>query len=212
MEREVGRRRVPLAAPRRRCPSCSGFWSVRKPQNPRWEGHLRGHATTRRRSGRRRVNCITAGSPGATRSTVGDCGFVRDDRTTFVVRVAVAAVGAVRARRPLAAVRAGSPLTQLHRAGREPAGPGESAPAPPSTCFVDVGIDSFAAIDSIALHCDEYSPWWSKTIRTARSRTSGGYGGRGFLFRSDIAPSSQGKEQSPIPGRFIPSDALCYDS
>jgi len=35
-------------------------------------------------------------------------------------------------------------------------------------------IDSFAAIDSMAFHCDEYSPWWSKTIRTARSRTSGG--------------------------------------
>ena len=46
------------------------------------------------------------------------------------------------------------------------------------------------------------SPWCSNTIRTARSRTSGGYGGRPALFRSDICSSPQGDEQSPIPGRF----------
>jgi hypothetical protein len=63
-------------------------------------------------------------------------------------------------------------------------------------------IDRLAAIDSIAANRDEYSPWWSETIRTARSRTPGGYGDRGFLFRSDIAPSSQRQEQLPIPGRF----------
>ena len=68
-------------------------------------------------------------------------------------------------------------------------------------------IDSFAEIDSIAFHCDGYSSWWSKTIRTARSRTSAGYGGRERLLRSDIAPSSQGLEQSPIPGRSNPFDA-----
>ena len=37
--------------------------------------------------------------------------------------------------------------------------------------------DSFAEIDSMAFHCDGYSPWCSNTIRTARSRNSGGYGG-----------------------------------
>ena len=57
-------------------------------------------------------------------------------------------------------------------------------------------------IDSIAFHCDGYSPWCSNTIRTARSRTSGGYGGRPALFDSDICSSSQGDEQSPIPGRL----------
>ena len=59
-----------------------------------------------------------------------------------------------------------------------------------------------AEIDSIAFRCDGYSPWCSNTIRTARSRTSGGYGGRPTLFDSDICSSSQGDEQSPIPGRF----------
>jgi hypothetical protein len=54
----------------------------------------------------------------------------------------------------------------------------------------------------MAFHCAGYSPWCSKTIRTARSRTSHGYGGRPALFCSGIAPSSQGKERSPIPGRF----------
>jgi hypothetical protein len=31
----------------------------------------------------------------------------------------------------------------------------------------------FAAIEPIAAHCDACSPWCSKTIRTARARTSG---------------------------------------
>ena len=33
----------------------------------------------------------------------------------------------------------------------------------------------FDAIDAIAAHCDAYSRWFSNTIRTARSRTSGEY-------------------------------------
>ena len=64
---------------------------------------------------------------------------------------------------------------------------------------------SFAEIDWIAFHCEGYSSWCSKTIRTARSRNSAGYGGRGarlLSVLSDTAPSSQRKEQSPIPGRF----------
>src|SRR5262249_11875984 len=36
-----------------------------------------------------------------------------------------------------------------------------------------VRIPSFSATDRIAAHCDGYSGVWSKTIRTARSRTSG---------------------------------------
>jgi IS5 family transposase len=59
---------------------------------------------------------------------------------------------------------------------------------------------SWPAMDSIAFHCDRYSSWCSNTIRTARSRTSTGY--RRTRFCSDIAPSSQETEQSPIPGRF----------
>jgi hypothetical protein len=61
-------------------------------------------------------------------------------------------------------------------------------------------MSSFAAIDSIAFHCDGYSRWCSNTIRTARSRSSAGclcpFGSAG------IAPSSQEKEQSPDPGLF----------
>jgi hypothetical protein len=60
---------------------------------------------------------------------------------------------------------------------------------------------SFAEIDSIAFHCDGYSPWCSNTIRTARSRTSSGYL-PGRRFCSDICSASQENEQSPIPGRF----------
>src|SRR5690606_5746079 len=35
-------------------------------------------------------------------------------------------------------------------------------------------MSNFDAIDSIAFHCDGYSCWCSNTIRTARSRSSGG--------------------------------------
>ena len=63
-------------------------------------------------------------------------------------------------------------------------------------------IDNFSEIDSITCHCDGYSSWCSKPIGTARSRTSGGCGGRPALFGSDICSSSQRDEQSPIPGRF----------
>src|ERR1700747_3515235 len=46
--------------------------------------------------------------------------------------------------------------------------------------------------------CEACSPWWSRTIRTARARTSGEYGGTRFL----IAPSSQELEPPTNPVRF----------
>jgi hypothetical protein len=47
----------------------------------------------------------------------------------------------------------------------------------------------FYAIEPIASHSEAYSPRCSKTIRTARSRTSG----ENLVLRA-IAPSSQGME------------------
>ena len=49
----------------------------------------------------------------------------------------------------------------------------------------------------MAAHCDEYWPCWSKTSRTARSRSTGGY--RLFVF---ITLSSQEIESPANPGRF----------
>src|SRR6187431_1400363 len=56
----------------------------------------------------------------------------------------------------------------------------------------------FSAIERIANHCEACSPWWSRTIRTARARTSGEYGGTRFV----MAPSSQELEPPENPGRF----------
>src|SRR3954469_3691099 len=56
-----------------------------------------------------------------------------------------------------------------------------------------------AAIELIAAHCEACSLWWSSTIRTARARTSGEYGGVRFV----MAPSSQELEPPGNPGRFI---------
>src|SRR3954447_10023305 len=56
----------------------------------------------------------------------------------------------------------------------------------------------FSAIERIANHCEACSPWWSRTIRTARARTSEEYGGTRFV----MAPSSQELEPPEIPGRF----------
>lgn len=53
------------------------------------------------------------------------------------------------------------------------------------------------AIDSIAAHCDSYSPWCSNTSRTARFRTSSEY----LLFVL-VTPSSQEVESPEIPERF----------
>jgi len=53
------------------------------------------------------------------------------------------------------------------------------------------------SMDSIAAHCDGYSPRCSCTMRTARSRSSGENFGD-FL----MAPFSQAKEPSQNPGRF----------
>jgi len=67
------------------------------------------------------------------------------------------------------------------------------------------------AIDDIADHCDSYSVAWSKTIRTARSRTSGEY-----CFACFMTPCSQGLESPGIPGRFrllrheVPDSVACW--
>jgi hypothetical protein len=53
------------------------------------------------------------------------------------------------------------------------------------------------AIDRIAAHSESYSPPWSTTIRTARSRTSGEN-----FDTVLIAPSSQRMEPRAIPVRF----------
>src|SRR4249919_1374254 len=55
----------------------------------------------------------------------------------------------------------------------------------------------FSAIDSIASHCESYCVAWSRTIRTARSRSSGEN-----LLVLAMTPSSQGMEPPGIPGRF----------
>ncbi|WP_373565290.1 TnsD family Tn7-like transposition protein [Paraburkholderia bryophila] len=52
-------------------------------------------------------------------------------------------------------------------------------------------------MDSIAAHCDGYSPRCSCTMRTARSRTSAEN-----LFDLFMAPFSQELEPPPNPGRF----------
>src|SRR5712671_439698 len=57
----------------------------------------------------------------------------------------------------------------------------------------------FSAIEWIADHCEVCSAWWSRTIRTARARTSGEYGGTRFV----MAPSSQELEPPENPARFI---------
>src|SRR3954452_23162773 len=55
-----------------------------------------------------------------------------------------------------------------------------------------------AAIERIAAACEACSPWWSNTIRTARARTSGEYGG----MRLVMAPSFQDQEPPENPVRF----------
>src|SRR5438270_11851669 len=57
----------------------------------------------------------------------------------------------------------------------------------------------FSAIEWIADHWEVCSAWWSRTIRTARARTSGEYGGTRFV----MAPSSQESEPPENPVRFI---------
>src|SRR5205085_7128069 len=61
-----------------------------------------------------------------------------------------------------------------------------------------------AATDTIAAHCESYSPRCSNTIFTARSRTSGEN-----LFDVLMAPSSQELEPPRFPGRFT---AVSYES
>src|SRR3954452_22428756 len=58
-----------------------------------------------------------------------------------------------------------------------------------------------AAIELIAAACEACSPWWSNTIRTARARTSGEYGGICLV----MAPSFQDQEPPENPVRFIGS-------
>lgn len=62
---------------------------------------------------------------------------------------------------------------------------------------VSAGHTIFAAIDSIAAHCEACSAPCSKTSRTARSRTSGKY----LLFEF-MTPCSQETEPPGMPGRF----------
>jgi len=63
---------------------------------------------------------------------------------------------------------------------------------------VSAANPSFPAIERIAAHCESYSLPCSRTIRTARSRTSG----ENLLDRA-MAPSSQGMEPPGNPARFI---------
>src|SRR5690606_13648908 len=56
----------------------------------------------------------------------------------------------------------------------------------------------FPATDVIAAHWELCSPWGSRTIRTARSRTSGAY----LVNLLLMAPSSQGLEPPGKAGRF----------
>src|SRR3954465_14530175 len=81
-------------------------------------------------------------------------------------------------------------------------GPGRR-PWSPSACRTQLRSVSpeqpiFSAIERIAAHCEACSPWWSRTIRTARARTSGEYGGTRFV----MAPSSQELEPPENPVRF----------
>src|SRR5690606_28928841 len=64
-------------------------------------------------------------------------------------------------------------------------------------CSVSAVQPILAAIEQIAAHCELCSPWCSRTIRTARSRTSGEYFADVF-----IAPSSQELEPPGKSGRF----------
>src|SRR6266699_2484755 len=61
----------------------------------------------------------------------------------------------------------------------------------------------FSAIEWIADHWEVCSAWWSRTIRTARARTSGEYGGTRFV----MAPSSQESEPPENPVRFTLVDS-----
>jgi hypothetical protein len=58
-----------------------------------------------------------------------------------------------------------------------------AAPAPKKVAYPAV----FTACFRIADHCEACSAWWSRTIPTARARSSGEYGGTRFV----MAPSSQ---------------------
>jgi hypothetical protein len=62
-----------------------------------------------------------------------------------------------------------------------------------------------AAIDMIAAHRDGCSPSWSRTIRTARARTSGE---NLLLVYFVMAPPSQELEPPINPGRFTSALAL----
>ena len=55
----------------------------------------------------------------------------------------------------------------------------------------------FDDTEPMAAHCDSCAPWWSRTNRTARSRSSGEY-----LFECFMAPVSQGLEPPGNPGQF----------
>ena len=56
---------------------------------------------------------------------------------------------------------------------------------------------TFEDTETIAARCDSCSPWWSRTNRTARSRSSGEY-----LFECFMCPVSQGSEPPKNPVWF----------
>ena len=64
----------------------------------------------------------------------------------------------------------------------------------------------FDDTEPMAAHCDSCAPWWSRTNRTARSRSSGEY-----LFECFIAPVSQGLEPPGNPGQFSPPSVHISD-
>ncbi len=64
----------------------------------------------------------------------------------------------------------------------------------------EFGIGTVAGVAPIASHSEACSFACSRTMRTARSRTSGKY--RTDIFCFSIAPSSQGLEPLANPARF----------
>src|SRR3954452_14217087 len=58
----------------------------------------------------------------------------------------------------------------------------------------------------MAAYCEPCSPWWSRTIRTARSRTSGEKGGLRFVMGSIL--SGSGASEKPGAVQSLKHQAL----
>src|SRR3954463_8003512 len=50
----------------------------------------------------------------------------------------------------------------------------------------------------MAAYCEPCSPWWSRTIRTARSRTSGEKGGVRFVMGSILSGSGASEKPGAV--------------